>query len=51
MQLLFIHSQLQDLQLKNFAIYPSDYSILSDTTIYWANINFQPIGDRANEYG
>jgi hypothetical protein len=43
---LYNHSQLQDLKLKNLAIYPSDFTTTasSDTTIYWANVNFQEFG-------
>jgi hypothetical protein len=48
--LLFTHSQLQNLSLKNLALYPSTFSTTAplDTTIYWANVNFQEFGD-ANE--
>jgi hypothetical protein len=44
---LWNHSQLQNLLLKNVAIYPSDFkSTISDgSTLYWSNINFMPIGD------
>jgi hypothetical protein len=44
---LWNHSQLQNLLLKNLAIYPSDFttSISDGSTLYWSNINFMPIGD------
>jgi hypothetical protein len=45
-ELLYNHSQLHDLTLKNLALYPSNFSTSasSDTTIYWANVNFQEFG-------
>jgi hypothetical protein len=47
---LFNHSQLRDMTLKNLSQYPYNLSTTasSDTTIYWANVNFQEFG-AANE--
>ena len=45
-QYLYNNSQLKNLKLKNLAIYPSDFRTQpSDgATLYWDNLNFQPIG-------
>jgi hypothetical protein len=44
---LYNHSQLQDLQLKNLAIYPSNYTTQTSQSVSlnWANVNFQPIAE------
>jgi hypothetical protein len=44
--LLFNHSQLQNLTLKNLALYPSNFTTTapSDTIIYWGNVNLQESG-------
>jgi hypothetical protein len=41
---LFNHSQLQDLKLKNLAIYPSNFTT-QGVSLNWANVNFQPIAE------
>jgi len=42
--ILFDHSQLKNLSLKNLAIYPGSFMTDSTTTLDWSNLDFEAIG-------
>ena len=47
--LLFNHSPLEDLELKNLDLYPTNFSAsISDGTLEWSNVNFQSEGPRGS---
>jgi len=47
--LLFNHSPLQNLELKNLDLYPTNFSAtISDGTLEWSNVNFQSTGTQGS---